>query len=95
MTLKQVGLSKDSFDNVMVKKQASDVVTEGLDLNISGASGMVDIRTYFSPQKKRKHSEDEDIFNDGFDEILCKHSEMKEEDIFNDGMNDALCDIDF
>lgn len=96
-TLKEVGLCKENFDNVEVKKQLNAVVTEGLNLNASVASSSADIRTYFSPQKKRKHleEEEEDMFNDGFDEILCKQAELHEEEFFNDGMDEVLCDIDF
>ncbi|XP_018561828.1 SWI/SNF-related matrix-associated actin-dependent regulator of chromatin subfamily A-like protein 1 [Anoplophora glabripennis] len=96
-TLKQFGLCKENFDNVEVKKQENTAVTKGLELNVSVACSSMDIRSYLSPQKKRKHSESEieDMFNDGFDEILCKHVALQEEELFNDGMDEILCDIDF
>lgn len=66
-------MCKENFDDVEVKKQENAVVTKGLDLNVSAASNSSDIRSYFSPQRKRKHSEEEveDFFNDGMDELLC------------------------
>ncbi|KAJ8915171.1 hypothetical protein NQ315_000423 [Exocentrus adspersus] len=91
-TLKQVGLCRENFDRVEIKKQNKDVVLEGLDLNGSSS----DIRAYFSPQKKRKREDKvEDVFDDGLDDILSEHVEIKEKEIFDDGMNDVLCDIDF
>ncbi|KAJ8981754.1 hypothetical protein NQ317_004934 [Molorchus minor] len=95
-TLKEIGLSKDSFDNMSLKQQCSnDNVTDGLNISSIGESSFRDITSYFTPEKKRKHSQtDDDVFNDGFDDILCKVVE-KEEEMFNDGMDDILCKIDF
>ncbi|KAJ8944422.1 hypothetical protein NQ318_002118 [Aromia moschata] len=80
-----------------LKQQAgSENVTEGLNYSFeSGVSGVRNIKSYFTPQKKRKHSETEDVFNDGLDDILNEHTELTEQEIFNDGMDDILSRIDF
>ncbi|KAJ8934749.1 hypothetical protein NQ318_004599 [Aromia moschata] len=84
VTLKEMGLSKDSFDNTCLKRQASsENVTEGLNYSSkSGPSGMRSIKSYFTPQKKPKHSETEDVFNDGLDDILNEYTEVMEQKIF-------------
>lgn len=89
-TLTQVGLNKDNFEDVTIKKQDTSLITEGIDLNITNLSqGKEDIRLYFSPEKKMKlehNITDDTIANKGMDNL---------DDIFDDGLNDALCDIDF
>ncbi|KAJ8934751.1 hypothetical protein NQ318_004601 [Aromia moschata] len=54
VTLKEMGLSKDSFDNTCLKQQASsENVTEGLNYSSkSGPSGVRSTKSYFTPQKK-------------------------------------------
>lgn len=92
-TLNQIGLCKENYEDVTIKKQNTSVITEGLDLNTSGISRKPeDIRDYFTPEKKRK------IDNKNVSIASSSQSCMDEfnsNDIFNDGLNDALCEIDF
>nr|XP_023019905.1 SWI/SNF-related matrix-associated actin-dependent regulator of chromatin subfamily A-like protein 1 [Leptinotarsa decemlineata] len=89
-TLKTAGLCKDSFDNVTVTKQDNEVVTDGLD---ASGNRIPDTRTYYMPTKKRKVESSDEIFDDGFDDILSKCS-MEAEDAFNDGFDELLGEID-
>lgn len=99
-TLTEVGLSKDNFEDVEVKKQNNTVISEGLDLNLSRVSSSIqDIRMYFTPEKRRKIDTDdtnrmEDLLNDGLDEILSESVDEAEK-MFDDGLNDILCNIQF
>lgn len=97
-TLNQVGLSKDNFEDVTVKKQDQTVVRDGLDLNATRISSTnEDIRRYLSPLKKRKIETEEDIhalLNDGLDEAMCKSFDEAEA-LFNDGLNDLLGEMQF
>ncbi|RZB39001.1 SWI/SNF-related matrix-associated actin-dependent regulator of chromatin subfamily A-like protein 1 [Asbolus verrucosus] len=75
--LSEVGLSKDSFDNVAVTKQQTDKIealTEDLNITITEANTL-DITSYFkstSSESKCESSfgDNSDIFNDGFDDVL-------------------------
>lgn len=90
-TLAQVGLNKDNFEDVTIKKQDTSLITEGIDFNITNLSqGKEDIRLYFSPEKKIKLDKDNVV-----DDKMTNNGLQNLEDIFNDGLNDALCDIDF
>lgn len=86
-TLNQVGLCKDNFNEVVIKKQNSSFVTDGIDLDISGIDSKArDIRDYFTPEKKRKL----------MDNSVAKDSSVDElDDMLNDGLDDLLCDINF
>ncbi|XP_072396063.1 SWI/SNF-related matrix-associated actin-dependent regulator of chromatin subfamily A-like protein 1 [Diabrotica undecimpunctata] len=90
-TLNAVGLCRDSFESVGVSKQKSRVSSDNVDsLHLSGN----DITNYFTPKKRKIEELDEDIFDDGFDDLLSE-STREAEDLLNDGMDDVLCDIDF
>lgn len=79
--LEEIGLSKDSFNNVAVNKQDStngESLAECLNTGVTSANTL-DITTYFkSPGKIRKCEEESivsdsaqmDLFNDDFDEIV-------------------------
>lgn len=92
-TLNEVGLCKENFDEVVVKKQNHAGKLDISDLNCSTSSRICDIRDFFTPEKKRKIADEseEDVFDDGFDDILCKHTD----DVFNDGMDDFLSNVNF
>ncbi|XP_057660326.1 SWI/SNF-related matrix-associated actin-dependent regulator of chromatin subfamily A-like protein 1 [Diorhabda carinulata] len=88
-TLNAVGLCPDSFKEVTVSKQkVSD------SLNSAVGSSDSDIRNYFTPEKKRKIDRLDDIFDDGFDDMLSR-STREAEDMLNDGLDDIFCDVDF
>lgn len=79
--LEEIGLSKDSFDNVSVHKQDSsngESLAECLDTGITSANTL-DITSYFkTPEKVKKRegrsdvsdSAKMDVFNDDFDDIV-------------------------
>lgn len=88
-TLNQVGLCKSNFEDLEIKKQNISMVTKGLDLNISSiSSNKEDIRTYFTPEKKRK-IDDKIVLND-----RTVSSDFCDNSVFDDGLDDLFCDID-
>lgn len=87
-TLNQVGLCKDRFKDVEIKKQSTSFVAENVNLNDSGR--LEDIRSYFTPKKKIKLDNTNRSFN-----ITANTSSDDIDDIFDDGLNDLLCDLDF
>lgn len=76
--LEEVGLSRDSFDNVSITKQETETVnrlTENLDISFNRTTAnTLDITTYFKDTKNESKSEnsfdESDIFDDGLDDIL-------------------------
>lgn len=89
-TLNQVGLCKDNFEDVAIKKQNSATVAHTVDFNISSSfSPQKDIRIYFTPEKKRKIEDCNENAN------MLNSAVQNMDDVFDDGLDDALCDIDF
>lgn len=90
-TLTQVGLCKDNFEDVAIKKQNAAGDTHGIDFNVSGNfSPQKDIRVYFTPEKKRKIENSNECADNTVNSAV-----QNKDDVFDDGLDDALCDLDF
>ncbi|CAG9862890.1 unnamed protein product [Phyllotreta striolata] len=88
-TLSAVGLCRDSFETVAIKKHKSSSDNDVLSQSA--------ITNYLTPTKKPKL--ESDVFDDGLDEILCKsvieYNDSKDAELLDDGLDDLFCEIEF
>ncbi|XP_967843.2 SWI/SNF-related matrix-associated actin-dependent regulator of chromatin subfamily A-like protein 1 [Tribolium castaneum] len=67
--LEEVGLSRDSFENVSITKQETENYKENLNVSLNRTSAnTLDITSYF---KDAQNESLEDVFNDDLDSLLC------------------------
>lgn len=93
--LREVGLFKDSFDNVVVTKQdlsMTEDIADCLSANTLTSANTLDITMYFKSPKKDSVSPKQAKISDN--SVNERNISVDEMDFFNDDFDDVLRNVD-